>query len=103
MTHDGIKEVVEKFAQTGRRVKGAGFDAVQLYGCHGILINNFVSQNINIRTDEYGGNTENRARFIVEIVKRARELVGSEYPLMIKMNSDDFFDGSLKKDEAISI
>lgn len=98
-----IKEIVEKFGHSCRRVKEAGFDAVQFHGCHGYLINNFISPHTNVRTDEYGGSTENRARFVVEIVKRSRELVGDEYPLMIKMNFDDFIDGGLDKDEAVSI
>jgi 2,4-dienoyl-CoA reductase-like NADH-dependent reductase (Old Yellow Enzyme family) len=103
MTIDEIKEMVEKFAQACRRVKEAGFDAVQLHGGHGYLLNNFISPYANVRTDEYGGSTENRARFIVEIVKRARKLLGPEYPLMIKMNFDDFIDGGLDKDEAVRV
>jgi len=103
MTVDEIKEMVEKFAQACRRANEAGFDAVQLVGCHGYLINNFISPYANVRTDHYGGSTENRARFIVEIVRRARELVGPDYPLMIKMNFDDFIDGGLGKDEALQV
>jgi len=103
MTVNEVKEMVEKFAQACRRVKKAGFDAVQLHGCHGYLISNFISPYANVRTDEYGGNTENRARFIVEIVKRARELMGPDYPLLIKMNFDDFIDGGLDKDEAVGV
>jgi 2,4-dienoyl-CoA reductase-like NADH-dependent reductase (Old Yellow Enzyme family) len=103
MTIDEIKEMVEKFAQACRRANEAGFDAVQLVGCHGYLISNFISPYANVRTDEYGGNSENRARFIVEIVKRARELVVPDYPLMIKMNFDDFIDGGLEKDEAVRV
>jgi 2,4-dienoyl-CoA reductase-like NADH-dependent reductase (Old Yellow Enzyme family) len=103
MTVDEIKEMVGKFAQACRRANEAGFDAVQLVGCHGYLVSNFISPYANVRTDDYGGSTENRARFIVEIVKRARELVGPEYPLMIKMNFDDFIDGGLDKDEALRV
>lgn len=103
MTIGEITEMVEKFAQACRRVKEAGFDAAQLLGCHGYLINNFISPYANVRTDHYGGSTENRARFIVEIVKRARKLVGPEYPLMIKMNFDDFVPGGLDKDEAVRV
>ncbi len=103
MTVQEIEDVVEKFAQACRRVKEAGFDAVQLHGAHGNLINNFMSPFTNIRTDDYGGNTENRARFVVEIVDRARELIGPDFPLMIKMNFNDFIDGGLDKDEALVI
>ncbi len=103
MTVPDINDMVEKFAQACRRVKAAGFDAVQLHGAHGNLIHNFMSPFTNIRTDDYGGSTENRARFLVEIVKRTRELIGPDFPLMIKMNFNDFFDGGLEKNEAVDI
>lgn len=103
MKFSEIKEMVEKFGQSCRRAKEAGFDAVQFHGCHGYLISNFISPYTNVRTDKYGGRIEDRARFVVEIVMRSKELVGAEYPLMIKMNFDDFIDGGLDKDEAISI
>ena len=98
-----IEDMVEKYAQACRRAKDAGFDAVQFDGRHGNLMHNFISPFTNIRTDEYGGNTENRSRFIVEIVNRSRQLVGPDFPLMIKMNFDDFIDGGLTKDEAVSV
>ncbi|MCX6004533.1 MAG: NADH:flavin oxidoreductase [Chloroflexi bacterium] len=103
MTVTEIQELVDRFAQACRRAKEAGFDAVQLHGAHGYLINNFISPHTNVRTDEYGGSTENRARFIVDIVKKARTMVGPGYPLMIKMNCDDFVDGGIDKDEAVRI
>ncbi len=103
MTTEEIKASVEQFAQACRRVKEAGFDAVQLHGGHGYLISNFISPYTNVREDKYGGNTENRARFIVEIVERARELVGADYPIMIKMNCDDFVPGGLDSDEAVKV
>jgi len=103
MTLDEIDKMVEKFAHSCRRAKEAGFDAVQLHGCHGFLISNFISPYANIRNDEYGGSTENRTRFIVEILKEARELVGVEFPIFIKMNFDDFIDGGLQREEAIEI
>ena len=103
MTVDDIKDIVEKFAQACRRVKEAGFDAVQFHGAHGNLINNFMSPLTNIRTDAYGGSNENRARFMVDIINRTRQLIGPDYPLMIKMNFDDFIEGGLDKDEAVNI
>lgn len=100
---DEINELIEKFAQSCRRVKKAGFDAVQLHGGHGFLISNFISPYFNIRNDEYGGSTENRARFIVRIIEKTRKLVGSEFPILIKMNFDEFITGGLDKEEAIKI
>ena len=103
MTVQEVREMVEKFAQACRRVKEAGFDAVQLHGGHGYMISNFISPYTNQRTDEYGGDTARRARFIVDIVSRARELVGEDYPIMIKMNCDDFVPGGLVRDEAVRV
>ena len=103
MTVQEIREMAEKFAQACRRVKEAGFDAVQLHGGHGYMISNFISPYTNQRTDEYGGDTAGRARFIVDIVRRARELVGDDYPIMIKMNCDDFVPGGLVREEAVRV
>lgn len=103
MTMDDVGDIVEKFAQACRRAKDAGFDAVQLHGAHGNLINNFMSPFTNRRTDAYGGSVENRSRFLVEIISRTRMLVGPDYPLMIKMNFNDFIEGGLEKDQAVKI
>lgn len=103
MSVEEVREMVELFANAIRRVKGSGFDAVQLHGGHGYLISNFISPYANVRNDDYGGSTENRARFITDIVKRSREMVGPDYPIMIKMNCDDFIHGGLDQDEAVRI
>ncbi len=103
MTVAEIREMIEKFAQAARRAKEAGFDAAQFHGGHGYLISNFISPYTNRRTDEYGGDTARRARFVVDIIRRTRELVGKDYPLMIKMNCDDFVPGGLTKDEAARV
>ncbi len=103
MTVEEIKDMTERFAQACRRAKEAGFDGVQLHGGHGYLISNFISPYTNRRTDEYGGDTAKRAKFLVDIVKRARELVGEEYPIMIKMNCDDFVPDGVTADEAAKL
>ena len=103
MTVSDIEDVVEKFAQACRRAKEAGFDAVQIHGAHGNLINNFMSPFTNLRTDAYGDSTANRARLVVDIVNRTRMLVGPDFPLMIKMNFNDFVEGGLEKDDAVEI
>lgn len=103
MTVDEIEDMTERFAQACRRAKEAGFDGVQLHGGHGYLISNFISPYTNRRTDEYGGDTAKRAKFLVDIIKRARELVGEEYPIMIKMNCDDFVPDGVTSDEAAKL
>ena len=100
MTQADILDVVEKFAQACRRIKEAGFDAAQIHGAHGNLVTNFMSPFTNRRKDAYGGSLENRARFVVELVARARELVGPDFPIMIKLSFSDFVDHGLTIDEA---
>ena len=98
-----IEETIENFAQGCRRAKLAGFDAVQLHLAHGYLLSNFISPQANIRTDKYGGSTFNRTRIILEIVKRARKLVGIDYPIFVKQNFRDYLKGGLEPKEAIKI
>ncbi len=89
LTIDEIKRLVEQFAQGARRVKEAGFDAVELHGAHGYLIAQFMSAYANKRHDEYGGNFENFLRFPLEIVRRARELVGPDFPILFRISADE--------------
>ena len=103
MTKKDIMDIVEKFARASCRVKEAGFDAVQFHGAHGNLITNFMSPFTNRRTDNYGGSLENRARFLVDILTRTRELVGSNFPLMIKLSFSDFVEGGLEVNDAVAI
>ena len=100
MTIQEIEKTVEAFAQAIRRAKEAGFDAIQLHGAHGYLISEFLSPYTNKRTDKYGGSTENRTRFIKEIYNRSVELVGKDYPILIKMNCDDYLEGGINLDES---
>ncbi len=103
MTVDEIHELVDKFARSCGRAKEAGFDAVQLHGCHGYLISNFISPYANRRSDKYGGSTENRTRFVREILEKAKELAGHEFPILMKMNGDDFLFGGLEIEEAVRV
>jgi 2,4-dienoyl-CoA reductase-like NADH-dependent reductase (Old Yellow Enzyme family) len=103
--HEASKEeiatIVSAFAKAAGRAKGAGFDAVQLHGGHGFLINQFLSPAFNKRTDEYGGSLENRARFVLEVVRSVRKEVGPNYPVLIKLSSEDFLDGGLTREDVV--
>jgi len=103
MTIDEIEETIEDFAQAARRAKNAGFDGVQLHGAHGYLISEFLSPYTNKRTDHYGGNTDNRLNFVKQIYRRSRELVGDDFPILIKMNCDDFLEGGITLEESKKI
>ncbi|MGD0854287.1 MAG: FAD-dependent oxidoreductase [Dehalococcoidia bacterium] len=89
LTIDEIKALVEKFAQGVRRVKEAGCDAAEFHGAHGYLISEFMSAYANKRTDEYGSGFEGSLRFPLEIIKRSRELVGADFPLLFRISADE--------------
>jgi 2,4-dienoyl-CoA reductase-like NADH-dependent reductase (Old Yellow Enzyme family) len=89
MTEDDIERTIEAFAQGARRVKESGFDAVQLHGGHGYLINEFLNPHTNRRTDRWGGSLEGRMRFVSEVYSRSRRLVGDGYPILIKISAYD--------------
>ena len=101
LTKGEIEAFVEEFAEGARRGKMAGFDAVMFQGGHGYLIHQFLSPWTNKRTDEYGGNVANRARFACEIIKCTRKKVGPDFPIMFRMNGDDHLEAGIRLDEAI--
>lgn len=98
-----IKQVVESFAKAAGRAKKAGYDGVQLHAAHGYLMSQFLSPFFNKRTDNYGGSIENRARIILEAVRAVRNEVGEEFPLLVKINSEDFVQGGLVVDEMLQV
>jgi hypothetical protein len=101
LTPDEIGDIVQAFAKAAGRGKTAGFDAILIHGGHGYLIHEFLSPRTNRRTDEYGGNVEKRARFPAEIIREIRKEVGPDFPIMIRMNGDDFLEGGIRIEEAI--
>ncbi|HVO84422.1 MAG TPA: NADH:flavin oxidoreductase [Syntrophobacteria bacterium] len=98
-----IAELVASFARAAGRAKEARFDAVQIHAAHGFLLSQFLSPAFNKRTDAYGGRIENRARFLLEVVRDVREAVGPEYPVLVKINSEDFLDGGMTREEAVQV
>lgn len=92
MTQQDILFVQEAFANAALRAKQAGFDGVQLHAAHGYLLSKFLTPYYNRRNDAYGGNIENRARMVLETYQAIREKVGPEYPVLIKINCEDFMD-----------
>ncbi|MGE4265219.1 MAG: NADH:flavin oxidoreductase [Desulfovibrio sp.] len=100
---DDIKTIAQAFAAAARRAKDAGFDAVQLHGAHGYILNQFLSPAFNKRTDEYGGSLENRARLLLDVVKGVRAAVGPAFPVFVKLNSEDFLEGGMAREEAVAV
>ncbi len=101
MSKEEIAEVAAAFGDAAGRAKSYGFDAVQLHGAHGYLINQFLSPLTNHRTDEYGGSIENRSRFMLEVYQKVREAVGADYPVLIKLNGADNLEGGLENNDAV--
>ena len=79
-----IHKMQENFVAAAIRAQKAGYDGIQLHGCHGYLINQFASKKTNLRTDEYGGSDENRARFGSEIISSIREKCGSDFIISVR-------------------
>ena len=100
---DEIAEIVEMYGEAANRGKKAGFDGVQFHGAHGYLITQFYSPYLNRRNDEYAGTTENRARFVLEIIKASRARVGKDFPLCLKMNGSDRLEGGVDAEEAAKL
>ena len=84
MTVDEIHDMQRAFTDAAVRAKKAGYDGIQLHGCHGYLINQFISKKTNLRTDEYGGSDENRARFGAEIIGMIRKECGDDFLISIR-------------------
>ena len=103
MTVGEIQEIVNAFGRAASRAKEAGFDGIQIHAAHGFLLNQFLSSAFNKRTDEYGGSVENRARALLEVLRSVRAAVGDDFPVLTKMNSQDFLDGGLTLEDSIKV
>ena len=86
MSKQDIDEVVEAFAQAAADAKEIGFDAIEVHGAHGYLVDQFFWEGSNQRTDEYGGDLVARTRFAVEIVKAIRARVGADFPIIFRFS-----------------
>jgi NADPH2 dehydrogenase len=78
LTVEQIKEVVEEYVQAARNAIKAGFDGIEVHGANGYLVDQFIQDTCNIRTDAYGGSIENRSRFAIEVVQAIVEAIGAE-------------------------
>ena len=95
ITETDVRDIVTAFANAALRAKASGFEGVQLHAAHGYLLNQFLSPAFNRRQDEYGGSITNRARIILDVLRAVRETVGRDFPILIKLNSQDFIENGL--------
>lgn len=103
MSKEDIKEVISSFKDGARRAREAGFDVIEIHGAHGYLINEFMSNLTNKRTDEYGGGVENRARFLMEVIKAVREEWSNELPLILRVSAEEYAEGGNKPEDVAEI
>ena len=94
LTLEEIEGIIADFVAAAGRLQKAGFDGVQLHGAHGYLLAQFLSPLRNRRDDRYGGSLENRSRFCLDAYRAVRSAVGAAFPIMIKLNANDFLEGS---------
>jgi 2,4-dienoyl-CoA reductase-like NADH-dependent reductase (Old Yellow Enzyme family) len=103
LTEAEIQDLVGRFALCARAVKEAGFTGVQVHAAHGYLLSQFLSPRSNVRTDQYGGVLENRARMLLEVVRAVRESVGPSFPVAVKLNSADFQRGGFDFADSLQV
>lgn len=103
LTEQDIQDIIIRFGVTALSAKNSGFSGVQIHGAHGYLISEFLSPVVNKRHDRWGGNLENRARLLLEVVREVRRNVGSEYPISVKLNSADFQKGGFTLEECVDV
>jgi 2,4-dienoyl-CoA reductase (NADPH2) len=99
----GVDRTATDFARSVALAVKAGYDAVEIMGSEGYLINQFLAARTNDRTDRWGGSAENRMRFPVEIVRRTRELVGADFPLIYRISLLDLVEGGQTWDEVVEL
>ena len=86
MSHEDIQQAIQGFLNAALNALDAGFDGVEIHGANGYLLDQFLTDYTNKRTDEYGGSTENRVRLLVEVCQAVKEAVGADFPVGIRIS-----------------
>ena len=103
MTPDEILATIASYGDAARRCRDAGFEFVEVHGAHGYLINQFLAPNSNHRTDAWGGNFDNRIRFMLAVLRDIRDKCGADFPVGIRMNGEDYIEGGWGLEEALKL
>jgi NADPH2 dehydrogenase len=101
MTIADIQEVIHSFREGARRAQLAGFDGIEIHGAHGYLINQFLSPLSNLRQDQYGGNLQNRVRFLIQILQAVRSVFKGE--VWVRLSADEYADGGHHLQDTIAL
>lgn len=102
LSHRGVERQISAFAHSARLAQAAGYDGVEVMGSEGYLINQFVAPRTNKRNDRWGGSPEKRMRFAVEIVRRIREAVGSDFIIIYRLSMLDLVEGGSDFQEIVA-
>lgn len=103
MSEDEIERTVAAFAHAASIAEQTGFDGVQVHAAHGYLTSQFLSPLSNRRTDRWGGSLENRARFLLEVIRRVRGATRSKFIVAVKLNSADFQRGGFSEEDSATV
>lgn len=103
LTDDEVESTIEDFVTAAALARSAGYDGVEIMGSEGYLINEFIAAETNHRDDRWGGPYENRVRFPVEIVRRVRERVGSDFILIYRLSMLDLVPGGSSLEEVVRL
>lgn len=103
LTDDEVEQTVEDYVRAAELAKSAGYDGVEIMGSEGYLINEFIAGATNQRTDRWGGSYENRVRFPLEIVRRTRERVGTDFILIYRLSMLDLVPGGSTLEEVVAL
>ncbi len=103
MSEDEIERTVAAFAHAASIAEQTGFDGVQVHAAHGYLTSQFLSPLSNRRSDRWGGSLENRARFLLEVIRRVRGATRSKFIVAVKLNSADFQRGGFSEEDSATV
>lgn len=101
MSYEEINIVTDQFVQAALRAKKVGYDGIQVHCAHGYLLSQFISPFFNRREDDYGGSAENRFRFPGQVITAVKKVVGADYPVCIKINSNAEVDDDTYENELL--
>ncbi|WP_329053015.1 NADPH-dependent 2,4-dienoyl-CoA reductase [Amycolatopsis sp. NBC_01488] len=103
LTNRGVRQQINAFANCAALAREAGYDGVEIMGSEGYLINQFLAERTNKRTDAWGGTPEKRRRFAVEIVKRTREKAGDDFIIVYRLSMLDLVEGGQRWEDVVAL
>ncbi|MCW2254012.1 2,4-dienoyl-CoA reductase-like NADH-dependent reductase (Old Yellow Enzyme family) [Providencia alcalifaciens] len=103
LSKDEIDNTLQQFVDTAKRAEYAGFDVIEIHAAHGYLLHQFLSPLSNKRQDEYGGNFENRSRFLIEVFRAIRAAINPNIAVGVRISATDWVDGGWNLPESIEL